>query len=110
MNIDKCFSVVIISAGSSDYEDQRFNDIDVVLSFMNVQSMEFENFSFKNEVTNSEKSEHKRKHIGEELINIIDENNALIQLTKIVEDRCKNGVPGGICIPVITDLSMILDF
>ena len=90
-----------MTSSSVDYDDQRVNDKDVVLSYMNIRAMEFENAS---------KFSPSKEDVAskQEFSNI--ESTVLSDLTKIVENRCEKGALRGIYIPIITDLGIISNF
>ncbi len=96
---------MILTAGLTDYEDQRLNDKEIVLCYMNIRSM---NFEFT-PPENSEMVKFLDYYIEKKPRIKLDSSNQNlpIDLTHMVENRSVNGVPIGSFIPIIADLGVL---
>ncbi len=90
VNIDKCFSVVILSAGGLEFEDQRLTDKDVVLSFMNIRSMEFvENKNVNSKISDKAKIADPAPSLENQNVTVVPNGRLINIITDLCTFLCK---------------------
>ncbi len=103
MNINTCYSIVILSAGKADCEEHDLADKDVILSYLNIRSMVFESESNKlNQPSNQSGDD---RNVTSSIMNENARNQKdIMNLAHIIQNRCQEGVLLGAQIPIIAYL------